>query len=84
MGVPPDNQLPLVARCRASNKRVGLQHVDSLNDLADPCGGILDIMLSEVVKNALEVVTDLEREFDPRHPLTRQLLGCQSAWLLAR
>ena len=83
MGSPPDNQLPFVSCRRASNERIGLEHADRLDDFADSRGRVLDVVLSKVIENTLDIVTETGREFDARHSLTRQLLGCRPARFLA-
>jgi hypothetical protein len=75
MGAPPDDQLALVARCRASNEWVCFEDVDSLNDLANPSAGVLDVMPSKVIKDTLEIVANFRRKLDPRHSYRTSFLA---------
>ena len=64
---PADDQLTLVSPRRPPDERVGLEHGDCLNDLADAGRRIANVVPGEVIKNAVEIVAHFGRELDSRH-----------------
>lgn len=62
-----DNQLPLVAVDRSSDQWIKLEYRDSLNDLIYARWNIINVMVSKMIKNPIEVITDLWGQLDSRH-----------------
>ncbi len=67
--------LALVPAYRSSDHGVLFEYRDRLNDLPDSRRGVVSLVLREMIQDALEVVSDFRREFDPRHPQRTSFLA---------
>src|SRR5205823_14876445 len=78
-GAASDDQLPRVCRYGSTNKRIVLEYVDSLNDFAHTAGRIFNIVLREMLEDAIEVFLDLRSQLDPGHPQRASFLAAGRA-----
>ena len=67
MGTAPDHQFPLAAFGRTADQRIRFEHADGLDDPVYSRGRILDPKLIEVIKNPVEIIPNLGRQFDSGH-----------------
>ena len=63
----PDDEFALVVGDWAADARIVLQHVERLDDFPDASFRMFHPMLGKVVEDALEILSNLRRQFDGRH-----------------
>src|SRR3989338_3235152 len=63
----PDHQFPLVVIRGAANHGIVLQHVERLDDLPDAQHRIFNLILGQVIEDAIKIIPHLRRQFDARH-----------------
>lgn len=61
-----NHQLALVAARRAADQRIGFEHGDRLDDLAQPDCDVRYLMLFQVFEDPVEVIADRGGQLDPR------------------
>jgi len=61
-----DHQLALVVAGRATDQRIGFEHTECIDDLAQAGRDMGRLMAFKVVENPVEVRADLGRQLDAR------------------
>ena len=58
-----------------ADERIMFEHGNHLNDFLDTRRRILYVVLREVIENAIDVISDLGRQLDLRHPQRASFSG---------
>lgn len=76
---PADHQLAHVLATVAADQGAAFQHVEGVDDAVKPYRALSGIVWLEMQEDALEILPDLGRKFDPRHRCSASLLAVWSA-----
>jgi len=66
-GTASDHQLSLFSMNGPADQGILLEHGDRLNNFPNARGRIVDVVLGEMIEDAVDVTPDLGSQFDPRH-----------------
>ena len=64
---PSNHELLQVRPDKPADQRIALQDIDGSHDVFNARSGVCDVMLQQMVDDAIEVVSDLRRQFEARH-----------------
>jgi hypothetical protein len=80
-----NHQLAQISPYLAADQRAVGQHVERIHDLSDSLGRVVDLERQQGIERPIEVVEDLERQFNARHRQrsAAELARCRPADSLA-
>ena len=67
MGTTTDHEFALGIRHRVTDQRVLHQNIQGSNDFADALPRILNLMVRQMIKDAIKILCNLRRQLDAGH-----------------